>query len=262
MMTAFWFVYVTIVLVSYTAGLVNGMAWATMVHVHNPEQKPPPRTLADLVQDDAYEFSMVDAGFTKNFIMNVSTHHESTVIHKKMSQPGLEQNWVKSFDKGMKKVRGDKNLAFILPQLSAKIAENKLPCDLMAVPGALGARSYGFALPKNSQITQPLNEAILEMKETGDLAELEHKWVKENGECWNMSKSEKKPSMYLNQPKKMTMKMMWGVFVLLVVGILLSLGVSGLEIIYYNYRGNVSIWVTMCSGIDGVIVSLMVNVIV
>ena len=240
MLTAFWFAYVTIILVSYTAGLVNDMAWATMVHVHNPQQKPPPRTLADLVQDDAYEFSTIDGYFMKYFIINGSTHQEIMAICKKMSQPGREQNWVKNMQEGMEKVRGDKKLAFILPQLSAKIMENKLPCNLMTVPAPLVAISYGFALPKNSKITQPLNEAILEMKETGDLVELEHKWLKEKGECWNMSKSEEKPAMYLSQPKKVTMKMMWGLFVLLHVGILLSLGVSGLEIIYYNYRGIVS----------------------
>ena len=250
MLTCFWFVYVTLVMVTYTAGLVNDLYWASMVHVHRPADVTP-RSLKDLVGRTDYRWGTLSYGPIWPYIMNEAVQEEVLIIKKHLtaSADGADGSVANTYE-GMKRALGGK-YAFVTTSLRAKLMVNTQPCTLMTVGNSFGKISYGFALPLNSAITQSLNEALLEMKEDGDLEELEHKWFVQRGQCWNTTATdtaakENPGSAYWSKPKKVTLKTMWGAFVLLLVGIILSVVVTALEMAYHKHKGSVSIKATMC----------------
>ncbi len=49
-------------------------------------------------------------------------------------------------------------------------------CDLVRVGGLLNEKGYGIAGQKNSPYIQPLNEALLELVDSGKIQELNKKW--------------------------------------------------------------------------------------
>ena len=81
------------------------------------------------------------------------------------------------------------------------------------------------------------------MTENGDLEALEQRWFVEKGECWNVTQAEKTLSkasaLYLNQPKRVNMRMFWSLLVIVVIGVVLSIIIFVAELLHYKYRGKV-----------------------
>ncbi|CAL5221907.1 g4176 [Coccomyxa viridis] len=81
-------------------------------------------------------------------------------------------------DKGTALLREDKVAAVMDVNPFLTSMADTSPCDLKVVGDPIGATSTVFLLPKGSNLTQPLNRAILELSEKGVLDELEEKWMK------------------------------------------------------------------------------------
>lgn len=59
------------------------------------------------------------------------------------------------------------------------------PCDLQTVGRIFGKLGYGFGLQKNSPYTQQLSSLILQLRETGFIDQLKHKWFALIFPCFN-----------------------------------------------------------------------------
>ena len=71
------------------------------------------------------------------------------------------------------------------------------------------------------------------------------------GECWDVALQEKHLSqtsaLFINKPKVVNLKMFWGPLVLLLVGVVVTILVAIAEILYYKYKGRVSVSVIYTS---------------
>jgi ionotropic kainate glutamate receptor 2 len=84
------------------------------------------------------------------------------------------QYLVSSNQAGLQRVI-DGNFAYFMESSTIDYITGK-NCDLVRVGGLLNENGYGIAGQKNSPYISPLNEALLQLLETGKLQELYQKW--------------------------------------------------------------------------------------
>lgn len=235
-----WFAFVSIVLVTYTAGIVNHLFWASMVH-KSASTRAPFVDLAHLITNKEYKYGVLAGGQTHKYLLEVAPGEEFDVIRRYLKSPEGQAQLVKNTSAGMEKVRKEK-YAFIMESMMAKHELNKRPCDLTTVGEQFGNRAYGLALPLNSTIFSELNVGVLEMIEEGDMQELERKWFVDRNECWNVTVMDRIVAdvtsiMYVNKPKSIDLNMFWGPLVLVIVGVVVSLIIAFAEMMYYRQWG-------------------------
>jgi len=85
--------------------------------------------------------------------------------------PDGKQQLVENVTAGLERVRREK-YAFILESMVADYHVNRRPCDLIKVGNNFGSRSYGLAVPKNSDLLEEFHTIILQLEEEGDLEEV------------------------------------------------------------------------------------------
>jgi ABC-type amino acid transport substrate-binding protein len=240
-MASFWFMFVTISIVTFTGALVNHLFWASTVHGKDL-LAPPFRTLEELLMAKDYQYGTIAKGSTHTYLTAKAKGEEFDIIKRYFESDEGKKNLFSSTKDAIKRVREGK-FAFIMESSSAQHHIRTLPCDLMTVGEIFAPRSYGFAISHtlDRDITDALHASILRMHENGVIDDLEKKWVYERGECWNVTKMEKvisqANSFTLNKPKQITVDMFWGPLVLLTVGVILSILIGTAEVFYYKYKG-------------------------
>lgn len=236
-----WFAFVSIVLVTYTAGIVNHLFWASMVH-RNPSNRAPFVDLAHLINSKEYKYGVIRNGQTHRYLRDVAPGEEFDAIRRYLKSAEGEAQLVNSVDEGIAKVRKEK-YAFIMESMMAKHEMNRRPCDLITVGEQFGTRAYGLALPINSTILNDLNIAILELVEEGEIEELERRWWVDRNECWNVTVSDRlaadaqASALSVNRPTRVDLKTFWGPLVMVIAGLVLSLAVAFAEMMYYRQWG-------------------------
>jgi ABC-type amino acid transport substrate-binding protein len=154
------------------------MTFGTVVLLRKPANAsmPVPKSLHDLINNDAIRYGVIEDGTTDNLI-TASSDQDLSLMKTRIER-------VVSQEKGVEKVRASKDgkFVFVLEEQTALFWKKQAPCDLTDVPiSALKKRDYAFALKKGSANTAKINEVIKEMKEAGELDALKEKWW--HGEC-------------------------------------------------------------------------------
>ena len=86
-------------------------------------------------------------------------------------------SWLKASNTdGVYAVRRNPNYAFILEGSAARYIASRPPCDLDIVPTDFNHRQYAFAVRNVSPLRDVINEALVNLRESGELARLEQKW--------------------------------------------------------------------------------------
>ncbi len=94
--------------------------------------------------------------------------------------------FVKSNNAGVQKVREMKGrYAFLLESSINEYLNEKKPCNTMKVGSNLDSKGYGVGTPIGSDLKEPINLAVLQLKEDGYLEELRKKWWFDTSECSN-----------------------------------------------------------------------------
>jgi hypothetical protein len=70
-----------------------------------------------------------------------------------------------------------------------------MPCDTIKVGSDLDSKGYGIATPFKSDLRDPVNLAVLQLREEGFLDELKNTWWYDKGECGTSSSSTKVTSI-------------------------------------------------------------------
>ena len=97
--------------------------------------------------------------------------------------------FVKTNQEGAKMVRESKGkYAFLLESSVNEYLNEKSPCDTIKVGQNLDSKGYGIASQIDSQLKEPINLAILQLKEEGFLDELKTRWWYDRSECGNTGK--------------------------------------------------------------------------
>ena len=136
---------------------------------------------------------------------------------------------VKNSHEGIEKVK-EGNFGFIWDSIVLEHTLHTVECGTLTTIGKLfGKIGYGVGLPKDSPYTQKLSQAILELRHSGFLDNLEMKWLHSHGEC-------KQQHVGLDAGTQMGLADMAGVFIIVWVGVGISFIVLLIEWLVASYR--------------------------
>ncbi|XP_064650021.1 glutamate receptor 2-like [Lineus longissimus] len=109
-------------------------------------------------------------------------------------------------------------------------------CELTSVDEILHQTFYGLATPLGSDNTRErLLLGVLELRESGQLAELERKWWRNAGSCKGNKKA--KATAPLERSGPVTPLEIRNVFLFLIVGCILAAIAMSVEILYFRFKG-------------------------
>ncbi|KAL3879296.1 hypothetical protein ACJMK2_031597 [Sinanodonta woodiana] len=214
-----WWFFTLIIVSSYTANLAAFLTFEKLT--------VPINSVDDLV-DNSHDikYGLQTGGTTETFFRD-----SQVVVYRKMwkfMNEHADSVYVTNSDMGWEKVKNGKGkYAFLLESAMNNYYNQRKPCKTMKVGRNLDQKGYGVATPKGSDIRQPLNIAILEMREYGDLLKLEQKWWISKGQCPSGDSGEKgKRALHLSNVS--------GIFHILIGGLALALVASLSRVLFHK----------------------------
>ncbi|GFO45439.1 glutamate receptor [Plakobranchus ocellatus] len=222
-----WWFFVLIVISSYTANLAAFLTIERMIQ--------PIESADDLAEQTDIAYGMLETGTTRVFFetSNVTTYRMMWNYMSSASPPVM----VKTVEEGVKRVQdsGGK-YAFILESSTNDYYNNRKPCNTIKVGPNLNLKSFGIATPHGSYLKDPINYISLKLKEDGTLHRLKERWWEEKGGCGvdTGNKESKKRSLSLSNVA--------GVFLLLIGGLVIAIGVGLIEARYNRSRYGTSVF--------------------
>lgn len=131
--------------------------------------------------------------------------------------------FVRSYDEGIRRVRTSKGkYAFLIESPKNDYTNEREPCDTMKVGRNLDAKGFGVATPLGSPLRDPINLAVLSLKENGELTKLMNKWWFDRTECRHGDKQDASRN-------ELSLSNVAGIFFILIGGLLVALAVALVE---------------------------------
>ncbi|XP_012945039.1 glutamate receptor 1 [Aplysia californica] len=202
-----WWFFVLIIISSYTANLA---AFLTIERMISPIE-----SADDLLNHPTMKYGAVISGSTLQFFLK-----SDVPVYKQMGgyMMSNKEVLVKSNDEGVQRVLDSKGkYAFIAESSVVDYVNNRMPCDTTSVGGALNNKGYGVATSRNSELRDPINVAVLKLKEEGRLYTLHQEWWVEKGQCGGAHGGKQKVKLSL------TLSNVAGIFYILIVGLVLAI---------------------------------------
>ncbi|RUS81760.1 hypothetical protein EGW08_010452 [Elysia chlorotica] len=230
-----WWFFVLIIISSYTANLAAFLTIERMIQ--------PLESADDLAHQTDIAYGMLETGTTRVFFetSNVTTYRMMWNYMSTASPPVM----VKTVEEGVKRVQdsGGK-FAFLLESSTNDYYNNRKPCNTIKVGPNLNLNSFGIATPHGSQLKDKINYVSLKLKEDGTLHRLKQRWWEEKGGCGvdTGNKESKKRSLSLSNVA--------GVFLLLIGGLVLAIGVGLVEARYNKRHYGSSVFISDSSSGD------------
>ncbi|XP_055903490.1 glutamate receptor ionotropic, kainate 2-like [Eupeodes corollae] len=209
--------FTLIVVSSYTANLAACLTIET------------PISLIDDVTDLALEkggvkYGAKRKGSTRNFFQ-----YSEEETYKKMNKYMTKnaQFLTSTNDEGVAKVLSE-NYAFLMESTTIEynVARN---CNLTQVGKLLDEKSYGVAMRKNWPYRDKLNNALLQLQESGVLSKMKSKWWNEVGTA-GCTKKETSEAAKLGMPN------VGGIYFVLLVGSLVAAVCSIVDWLFFVFR--------------------------
>ncbi|CAF1332816.1 unnamed protein product [Adineta steineri] len=212
MMSCLWAFCTLILVSSYTANLA---AFLTVQRMQTPIENAD-----DLAGQTKISYGVQRGGSTENFF-------------RESKFPTYERMWnymlanqatvsVRSSQEGIAKVLQG-NYAFLMESTTSEynIMRN---CELTSIGGLLDSKGYGFGVPQNSPYRDILSDTILKLQDEGVIQKYYNKWWKEaaNIKC---DREDKRKDL----AAELGFANIGGVFVILAVGLVLSMIVAAVE---------------------------------
>ncbi|XP_062531182.1 glutamate receptor ionotropic, kainate 3 isoform X2 [Bombyx mori] len=167
-----------------------------------------------------------------SFMAVFSKEDSPKTLHKKMYARMKEQGWlVPQNDIGVAKAETEP-YAFFMESTSIEYTTER-HCDLMQVGDLLDSKTYGIGMKKKSPYKRYIDDALLILKEKGEIQKLKDIWWKEKrggGNCGQNSDEEE---------PQLEMKNMVGAFVVLGVGSVFGLFISILDMLWGVFKRSV-----------------------
>lgn len=118
-------------------------------------------------------------------------------------------------------------------------------CELMQVGGLLDSKGYGIGLPRDSKIKDLLSDMILKLQDEQFLVERKDHWWKKTSHVKCTSADDR-----AKDANQLTVPNVGGIFLVLVVGLAISMIVAFLEYCWYARKVHMipegTIWKMMC----------------
>nr|WCF43354.1 chemosensory receptor iGluR6 [Spodoptera frugiperda] len=219
MITSVWWFFTMVMVASYVGTLVAFLTVEKNVLPFN--------TVEELYNSKSISYGAKKKGSTKQFFEE-STNPVYQGMYKKM----VAHNWlVEQNDIGVKMAE-TQQYAFFMESTSLEYWKER-HCDLLQVGGLLDSKSYGIGMKKKSPFKKYIDDALLHLKENGEIEKLRNIWWKEKrggGKCGEKRDEEQ---------KQLGMKNMLGAFVVLGVGCLIGLFISIIDMLWGVFKRSV-----------------------
>ncbi|XP_063982898.1 glutamate receptor ionotropic, kainate 2-like [Diachasmimorpha longicaudata] len=218
MLAIAWWFFSLIIANSYTANLAAFLVVETNVR--------PIKSAEDLANLNGYiKYGAKRNGATYNFFKG--SNHSTYVKMFNYMKENDDDVMMTDNDLGTTRVEEEDGKYAFLMESSSIAYISQRHCNLTQIGDPLDSKGYGIAMRKGFIYRDKLNTAVLQMQESGLLAQLKDKWWKEKrggGKCTDVSTS--------GTPAELTLDNVGGVFLVLVVGIAVSFVLSILEMLY------------------------------
>ncbi|XP_026847558.1 glutamate receptor 1 isoform X2 [Drosophila persimilis] len=202
---AVWWFFTIILISSYTANLA---AFLTVERMVSPIKSP-----EDLAMQTDVQYGTLLHGATWDFFQMWDYMN---------SNPHLS---VHAYDEGIRRVRTSKGkYALLVESPKNEYVNARSPCDTMKVGRNIDAKGFGVATPIGSPIRKRLNEAVLTLKENGELLRIRNKWWYDKTEC-----NPNLDSQETSTPNELSLSNVAGIYYILIGGLLLAVVVAIVE---------------------------------
>ncbi|EAA11672.5 AGAP006027-PA [Anopheles gambiae str. PEST] len=207
-----WWFFTLILISSYTANLA---AFLTVERMVTPINSP-----EDLASQTEVQYGTLIHGSTWDFFRKSQISLYSRMWEYMNSRKHL---FVKSYDEGIRRVRTSKGkYALLIESPKNEYTNEREPCDTMKVGRNLDAKGFGIATPLGSPLRDPINLAVLSLKENGELTKLVNKWWFDRTECKHYDKQDASRN-------ELSLSNVAGIFYILIGGLLVALAVALVE---------------------------------
>lgn len=224
----FWWAFCILTIITYACGLTAYF----LAGLHDGKMARVINSFDDLSKQTHIKYGTIFGGSTARYL-NTSPMENTKRMWQFMSksEPSL---FVRSPSEGIERVKtSDGQYAFIVDGFFGSYVASQ-NCDLEVVGKPLTKMGYGFGCPKRSDICKTLNLALLEMREDGTLERIVEKWRTHKSVCYDSEDvQENKPRFYASS---LTFNEVASLYVLMLVGIVLSVAVLVVEIVYESNR--------------------------
>merc|ERR550519_248720 len=193
----------------------------------------PMDTVEDLAEQSDIKYGSVKGGSTYAFFKDNVNEPYARMANQMMHDPEV---FTKTNSEGIDRVLNSSgNYAFILESPSAQYPAGQ-NCDLYQVGGLLNSKGYGIAVAPNSPLLNDINIAILRLNEAGVIEQLEYKWFHLNDMCPRYFGGNRRvPASTHESVYPLTVENVGGVFILLLVGLVISILIAILEFCWNKY---------------------------
>lgn len=208
-----WWFFTLILISSYTANLA---AFLTVERMVTPINSP-----EDLATQTEVQYGTLLHGSTWDFF-----RRSQIGLHNKMWEymNSRKHVFVNTYDEGINRVRTSKGkYALLVESPKNEYVNAREPCDTMKVGRNLDTKGFGIATPIGSPLKDPINLAVLSLKENGELIKLRNKWWYDKTEC-NLSKDNQETSH-----NELSLSNVAGIFYILIGGLLVAVIVAIFE---------------------------------
>ncbi|XP_037934300.1 glutamate receptor 1-like [Teleopsis dalmanni] len=210
---AVWWFFTLILISSYTANLA---AFLTVERMVTPINSP-----EDLAMQTEVQYGTLLHGSTWEFFKR-----SQISLHNKMWEymNSRKHVFVNTYDEGIRRVRTSKGkYALLVESPKNEYVNARQPCDTMKVGRNLDTKGFGIATPIGSPLKDPINLAVLSLKENGELDKLRNKWWYDKTEC-NLNKDNQETSH-----NELSLSNVAGIFYILIGGLLVAVFVAIIE---------------------------------
>ncbi|XP_048414238.1 glutamate receptor ionotropic, kainate 3 isoform X3 [Stegostoma tigrinum] len=205
-----WWFFTLIIISSYTANLA---AFLTVERMESPIE-----SADDLAKQTKIEYGAVKDGATMTFFKKskISTFEKMWAFMSSRQQTAL----VKSNEEGIQRVLSA-DYAFLMESTSIEYVTQR-NCNLTQIGAPIDSKGYGIGTPLGSPYKEKITIAVLQLQEDGKLHMIKEKWWRGNG-C---------PEEDNKEASALGIQNIGGIFIVLAVGLVLSVFVAIGEFIY------------------------------
>ncbi|XP_055851575.1 glutamate receptor ionotropic, kainate 2-like [Episyrphus balteatus] len=218
LLSSIWWFFTLILVASYTANL------AACLTIENPTSLI--NDVKDLAENKGgVTYGAKSSGSTRTFFKNTEDVTYSLMNDFMNQNPNLLTS---TNDEGVQRVLTE-NYAFLMESTSIEYNAARI-CNLTQIGGLLDEKGYGIAMKKNWPYRDKLNDALLELQESGVLAKMKSKWWFELGTGSCTSKTEQ------SEAKEMGMPNLGGVYLVLLIGTSVAAACGLLDWLLFVFR--------------------------
>ncbi|KAK3581635.1 hypothetical protein CHS0354_014385, partial [Potamilus streckersoni] len=215
--SAWWF-FTLILISSYTANLAAFLTIERLL--------PPIKSADDLLKHPEIEYGTLKTGSSRTFFETslVSTYAKMW----QFMNANFDKVMKTEIQQGVEQVQTSKGkYAFLLESTWNIYWNQRKPCKTMKVGDNLDSKGYGIATVQGHFLRTPLNIAVLNLREIGELHKLEQKWWYAKGECGMDSKDAITSALTLSHVS--------GIFHILVGGLVLAMCIALIEFFIHRH---------------------------